>query len=144
MRLCDSGADADLNCAALYTKQCAHCDWPEPKRATPDDVYCNSATSTMAAPLLLTGGLVSCAAALRGCRTSLACLFYARATVFQSYHGNDMMYEMKRKLEPKPLLTQRIFNLTHHIGMVLEEPAFDDAVNYTSRMAVPGKMVKWE
>ena len=41
------------------------------------------------------------------------------ATVFQLYHGGDMMYEMKRrKPEPTLLPTQGIFNLSHHIGMV--------------------------
>ena len=49
-------------------------------------------------------------------------LFYAIATVFQLYHGNDMMYER-----------EGIFNLPHHIGMVWEEPAFDDVVAYISR-----------
>ena len=43
-----------------------------------------------------------------------------------------MMYEMRRKnLEPTLLPTQAIFNLPHHIGMVGEELAFDDAVIYT-------------
>ena len=39
-------------------------------------------------------------------------LFYAIATIFQLYHGGDMMYEMsRRKPEPTLLLTQGIFNL---------------------------------
>ena len=37
-----------------------------------------------------------------------------------------MMYE------PTLLSTQGIFNLSHHIGMVWEELAFDDAVSYTA------------
>ena len=43
-------------------------------------------------------------------------LFYAVATVFQFYLGNDMMYEMRRR-KPKPTLlqTQGIFNLAGHI-----------------------------
>ena len=46
-------------------------------------------------------------------------LFYARATVFHLYHGGNMMYEIRRRTpEPTPLLTQGIFNLQHHIGMV--------------------------
>ena len=46
-------------------------------------------------------------------------LFYAIATVFLVYHGSDMMYEMRRrKPVPTLLLTQGIFNLPHHIGMV--------------------------
>ena len=52
---------------------------------------------------------------------SLFCLllFYAMATVFRLYHGGDMMYEMKRrKPESTLLLTQGIFNPTHHIGML--------------------------
>ena len=44
-------------------------------------------------------------------------LFYAIATVFQIYHGGDMMYEMRKgKPDPTLLLTQGIFNLPHHIG----------------------------
>ena len=44
------------------------------------------------------------------------------------------MYEMRRrKPEPTLLLTQGIFNLPHHIGMVREELAFDDGVSYTQR-----------
>ena len=58
-------------------------------------------------------------AALHGCGTNLDCLLYARETVFQLYHGGDVMYEMRRR---KPgatvILTQGIFNLQHHIGMV--------------------------
>ena len=39
-----------------------------------------------------------------------------------------MMYVMRRrKPEPTLLPTQWIFNLPHHIGMVWEELAFDDA-----------------
>ena len=58
-------------------------------------------------------------------------LFYAIATVFQLYHGNDMMYEMRRR-NPKPTLvpTQGIFNPPHHIGTVWEELAFNDVVSY--------------
>ena len=61
-------------------------------------------------------------------------LFYARATVFQLYHGGNIMYEMRgRKPEPAPLPTQVIFNLPHHIGRVGEELAFGDAVSYTQQ-----------
>ena len=42
-------------------------------------------------------------------------LFYVIAMVFQLYHGGDMR---RRKLEPTLLLTEWIFNLPHHIGMV--------------------------
>ena len=39
-----------------------------------------------------------------------------------------MMYEVRRKKHELALLpTQGIFNLSHHIGMVGEELAFDDA-----------------
>ena len=38
-------------------------------------------------------------------------LFYAIAAIFQLYHGNDMMYEMRRR-KPEPTL------LPHQIGMV--------------------------
>ena len=55
-------------------------------------------------------------------------LFYAKATVFQLYHGSDMIYEMRRrKPEPTLLPTQGFFNLPHHTGMVWEELGFDDA-----------------
>ena len=58
--------------------------------------------------------------------------FYAMATVFQLYHGVDMMYEMtRRKPEPTLLLTKGIFTLPHHIGTIREKLAFDDAVSYT-------------
>ena len=59
-------------------------------------------------------------------------LFSTIAMVFQLYHGGDMMYELRRKeSEPALLLTQGIFKLPHHIGMVSEELAFDDTVSYT-------------
>ena len=61
-------------------------------------------------------------------------LFHTIATVFQLYHGGDMMYAMRRiKPEPKPLLTQGIFSFPHDIGMVREELAFVDDVSYTQR-----------
>ena len=61
-------------------------------------------------------------------------LFYAIATVFQVYHGRDMIYEIrKRKPASTLLLTQGSFNLSHHVGMVCEELAFDDAVSYTQQ-----------
>ena len=51
-------------------------------------------------------------------------LFYTTATAFQLYIGSDMMYEMRRrKPEPTVLLTQRIHNIPHHIGMVYQELA---------------------
>ena len=57
-------------------------------------------------------------------------LLYAIATMFQLYHGGDLIYEMRRrKPEPTHLPTQGIFNLAHHIDMVWEELAFDDAVS---------------
>ena len=42
-----------------------------------------------------------------------------------------MMYEMRRR-KPKPTLslTKGIFNIQHHIGMILEELTFEDAVSY--------------
>ena len=47
---------------------------------------------------------------------------------------SDMLYEMRRrKPDPTLLLTHGIFNLVHHIGMVWEELAFDDAVSYTQQ-----------
>ena len=57
--------------------------------------------------------------------------FYAVATVFQLYHGSDMMYEIRRR-KPAPmfLLTKETFNLSHHKGMAWEELHFDGAVSY--------------
>ena len=59
-------------------------------------------------------------------------LFYAIATVFQLDHGGDMMYEMRRRRKPEAtlLLTQGTFNFPHHIGIIWEELAFDNAVSY--------------
>ena len=64
-------------------------------------------------------GLGRYEAGLHGCGTSPVCLFCAIATVFQLYHGGDMMYEIRRR-KPKPTLlsTQEIFTLPCHIGMV--------------------------
>ena len=46
---------------------------------------------------------------------SICLLFYAIATIFQLYHGGNMMYEMRRRKPEPPLLpTQWIFNLPHH------------------------------
>ena len=88
----------------------------------------------MLSPLLLTSHPVRCDAMLHGCGTSPVCLSYAIKTLFQSYHGGDMMYEMRsRKPKPALLTTQGIFNLPHHIGMQWEELVFDDTVSYTQR-----------
>ena len=59
-------------------------------------------------------------------------MFYAIATVFQLYKGDDMMYDMRRR-KPKPTisLTQGIFNVPHHTDMAWEKLAFDDAVCFT-------------
>ena len=56
----------------------------------------------MVAPLLLTSGPARCETTLHGCWTSKGCLFYAIATVFQLYHGDDMMYEMGRRKRLSP------------------------------------------
>ena len=45
-------------------------------------------------------------------------LFYAIARAFQLYHGSDMIYETRKKPDPTLLLTQGIFNLPCHVGMV--------------------------
>ena len=58
-------------------------------------------------------------------------LFYTVATVFQSYHGGDMMYEMRRKLKLYTFTDSRDLNSPHHTGMVGQELAFDYAVSYT-------------
>ena len=39
----------------------------------------------------------------------------------------------RRKPEPTVLPTGRIFNLPYHIGMILEEMIFDDAVSYAQQ-----------
>ena len=76
-------------------------------------------TAAIAAPLLLTNGSARYEAGLHGCGKSPVCLFYAIATVFQSYHGGDLVCEMRRrKPEPTLLSTYGIFKLPHHIGMV--------------------------
>ena len=76
--------------------------------------------------------LLRCEAALYGCGTNPVCLFYAITTLFHLYHGGDKMHEMRRRKPEHSLLpTQGIFNLPHHIGIVREELAFDDAVSYT-------------
>ena len=85
----------------------------------------------MTAPLLLTSRLARCETVLHGCGTILVHLFYAIVTVFQLYHGSDMMYKMRRKPEPTHLETQGIFNLPHHVGMEREQLAFGGTVNYT-------------
>ena len=69
----------------------------------------------MAASLLLTSGLARCEVVFHDCGTSPVCLFFAIGMV---YHGGDMMFEMRRKPEPTLLLTQAIFSLPHHVGMV--------------------------
>ena len=62
-------------------------------------------------------------------------LFYAIATVLQLNLGGVMIYEMRRRRKPDPtlLLINWIFNLPHHIGMVREELAFDDALSYSQQ-----------
>ena len=59
-----------------------------------------------------------------------------------SHHNNSISviswwcygYEMRWR-QPKPtlLLTRGIFNLPHHMGLVWEELAFDNAVSYTQQ-----------
>ena len=71
-------------------------------------------------------------AVIRSCYEDFL-LFNAIATVFQLYFGSDMMYEMRRRPDPTLLLTQRIFDLLHHEGMVGEELAFDETVSYTQQ-----------
>ena len=46
-------------------------------------------------------------------------LLYTIAIVFQLFHDNDMMYEMRRRKPDSTLLpTKGIFKLLHHVGMV--------------------------
>ena len=68
-------------------------------------------TGAMAESLFLISRPVRSEAMLHGYRTSPVCLFYAIATVFQLYHGGDIMYEMRRR-KPEPTL------LSTHIDMV--------------------------
>ena len=67
---------------------------------------------------------------------ALVLLFYRIATVYHLYNHSDVMYDMKRirRAQVKPLPTQGIFNLPHHICMVWEELAFDYSVSYTQRV----------
>ena len=52
------------------------------------------------------------------------------------------MYEIRRRKSKRTLLpTQEIFNLPHHIGMVGEELAFDDAVRiYTAGESIAAEL----
>ena len=61
-------------------------------------LYTGCRTAAMVAPLglILTSSPARCEAALHGSWTSPVYLFYAIATTFQLYHGNDIMYEMRR------------------------------------------------
>ena len=45
-------------------------------------------------------------------------LIYTIAIVFELCLGGDMMYEIRRKTKLTLLLTQRFFNLPHHIGVL--------------------------
>ena len=59
-------------------------------------------------------------------------IWWQQTTVFQLYHGSNMMNEMRtRKSKPTLLPTQWIFNLAHHTGIVWKELAFGDDVSYT-------------
>ena len=59
--------------------------------------------------------------------------FFVRLS-FQLYLGEDVIYQMRRRnLEPTRLLTEGIFNLPHHIGMVQKDLAFDDVGSYTQQ-----------
>ena len=54
-----------------------------------NDTGCRTAVN--GASLLLMGGPARTKSVLHGCGTSPVCSFYAIATVFQSYHGCDMI-----------------------------------------------------
>ena len=54
-------------------------------------------------------------------------LFYTIATVFQLYHGGNIMYEMRRR-NPEP--TQGIINNPTPYRHGMRGLAFDDAVSY--------------
>ena len=60
-------------------------------------------------------------------------LFYTIATIFQLYHGGNMVYELRRKPEPSLLPTQGTFNHPHNIVMIWDELAFGDTVSYTQQ-----------
>ena len=62
--------------------------------------------------LLLTSDPVKCEPVLPGCGESPLCLFYTTSTLFQVYHGCDMICKMiKRWPDPTLLPSQSIFNL---------------------------------
>ena len=44
------------------------------------------------------------------------------------------VWDEKEKARAYTFTTQGIFNLPHHIGMVWQELAFDDAVSYTQQV----------
>ena len=97
---------------------------------------CGFFTTLTRAPvaIILTLPMPTCLCVSSSVR-SVICLFYAIATAFLSQNlGADMMYEVRRRKPKSTLLaTQGIFNLPHHVGTVLEELAFDDAVSYTQQ-----------
>ena len=64
----------------------------------------------------------------------VCCYFMPQQWYFSYIMVGDMMYQMRRrKRKPTLLPTQGTFNLQHHLGMVWEELAFDDAVSYTQQ-----------
>ena len=87
----------------------------------------------MAAPVFLNSGPPRCEAGIHSCGTNMICFFHAIATIFQLYHGTDMVWDEKEKTQAYILMNQGIFNTPHHIGMVWEELAFDDTVIYRQR-----------
>ena len=53
------------------------------------------------------------------------------------------MHEMRRRMPERTiLLTQGNFNLPNHIGMILEELAFDDTNLYTAEKWIEAQLIK--
>ena len=70
-------------------------------------------------PLLIDKSLIGISNLRQSLQSVCLLLLSAITTLFQLYHDSNMMYEIRRrKPEPTILLTQWIFNLPHHIGIV--------------------------
>ena len=97
-------------------------------------VFCSHVWPSLLPCTCLLEFYILAASAVSHIRMVCLLLLYAIVTVFQLYHGNDMMYEMRRRKPERTLrLTQGLFNLPLHIGMEWQELVFDDAVSYIQR-----------
>ena len=78
--------------------------------------------------------VVKCVVKIKAkCKSMFVVLRHSNSILVKSWQWYDVWDEMRRKSEPTLLPTQGIFNLLHHVGMVWEELAFDDAVSYAQQ-----------